>query len=48
MMDLTNAAAYSDLTPYDLWQESTVEVVKVHATVVFSGSGRRSIQQNHR
>jgi hypothetical protein len=22
MMDLTKAAAYSDLTPYDLWQES--------------------------
>jgi gentisate 1,2-dioxygenase len=31
MMDLTKAAAYSDLTPYDLWQESEkIPIVRGH------------------
>src|SRR4030095_2305977 len=31
IMDLTKAAAYSDLTPYDLWQESEhIPIVRGH------------------
>src|SRR5882724_3753709 len=36
MMDLTKTAAYADLTPYDLWQESE------HIRIVRSSRRRRS------